>query len=172
MEDRVFSVEIRAPVQAVWDEITKLGTVQVPMMNTVLETDFTPGSRLRYYSPDRKYVLVIGEVVECSPPHKFAHTYVMTDLGEAPTLVTWELHEIPNGVRVTVTHSQFSAKSAKTHKRVKGGWAFILENLKVLMEQGDVPFKTKFQYGLFGMMMWMLPKRSRADNVETLEKGP
>lgn len=74
LPEHVVSIHIGVPVQRVWDEITKTGRIQRALYNTVLESDLQPGSPLRYYSPDRKRVFVVGEVVEVDPPRKFAHT--------------------------------------------------------------------------------------------------
>ena len=59
--DHVLSIRIDRPVERVWEEITKIGRVQRAFFNTVLESDMVPGHRLRYYSPDRKRVFVVGE---------------------------------------------------------------------------------------------------------------
>ena len=61
-DERVVSITIQAPVERVWDEITKTGTLQPAVYNTVLDCDMTPGSRLRYYSQNKKRVFVVGEV--------------------------------------------------------------------------------------------------------------
>ena len=55
-DERVVSITIQAPVERVWDEITKTGTLQPAVYNTVLDCDMTPGSRLRYYSQNKKRV--------------------------------------------------------------------------------------------------------------------
>ncbi|HSM61898.1 MAG TPA: hypothetical protein VK849_13910, partial [Longimicrobiales bacterium] len=61
LPDHVISIHIAVPVQRVWDEITRTGRIQRALYNTVLESELTPGSRLRYYSPDRKRVFIVGE---------------------------------------------------------------------------------------------------------------
>ena len=70
LTDHVLTIEIRVPRQRVWDEITKLGRIQRAMVNTVLESALVPGAKLRYYSPNRKRVFVVGKVVEVSPPRR------------------------------------------------------------------------------------------------------
>lgn len=70
LPEHVVSIHIDVPVQRVWDEITKTGRIQRALYNTVLESDLQPGSPLRYYSPDRKRVFVVGEVVEVDPPRE------------------------------------------------------------------------------------------------------
>lgn len=165
MQDHVLSIDIMVPRQKVWDEITKLGRVQRALMNTVLETALAPGARLRYYSPDKKRVFIVGKVVEVSPPSKFSHTYMFITRPETPSLVTWELKEIPGGCRVTLTHSGWTDQ-VKTHKAVVGGWRQILDVLKTELETGDIAFKTKVLYGMMNAFMFMMPKATTVVEVE------
>lgn len=170
LEDHVLSIVIEAPVETVWNEITKTGSVQRAMYNTVLETDLKPGSRLRYYSPDRKRVFIIGEVVEVVPPRRFSHTYVMTQFPEPPTLVTWELEQVPKGCRLTLTHSGWTTAHPRAGK-VAAGWTQILGLLKDQIETGKLPLATRLMYGMMGAMMWALPARTKAENVGELERS-
>lgn len=165
MQDHVVSIEIKVPRQRVWDEITKLGRVQRAVMNTLLESALVPGAKLRYYSPDKKRVFVVGKVVEVLPPRRFSHTYMFTTRPETPSLVTWELEEIAGGCRVTVTHSGWTDQ-VKTHKGVGGGWRQILAVLKAELETGDISFKTKLLYGMMGAFMFMMPQTTKTAEVE------
>jgi uncharacterized protein YndB with AHSA1/START domain len=160
LPDHVVSIHIGVPLQRVWDEITKTGRIQRALYNTVLETDLKPGSRLRYYSPDKKRVFIVGEVVEVDPPRKFSHTYRFTTRLEPPTLVTWELVEEGGGCRVTVTHSGWSSEH-KTPEKVAAGWREILGLLKQELETGDLPFKTKVLYRVMGWFLFMMPKTTK-----------
>lgn len=165
LQDRVLSIVINVPRQRVWDEITKTGRIQRAVMNTVLESSLAKGSKLRYYSPDRKRVFVVGEVMEISPPRRLVHTYMFTFRPEEPTLVTWELEEVPGGCRVTLTHAGFTTQTV-THKGVVKGWRDILDLLKIELETGDIPAKTKLMYWVMGMTMFMMPKTTRVAEVE------
>lgn len=165
LDDHVLSIEIDVPRQRVWDEITKTGDIQRALYNTVLQTDLAPGSKLRYYSPNMKRVFIVGEVVEVSPPHKFSHTYRFTQSSEPPTLVTWELEEVPGGCRVVLTHSGWT-EAHKNYKRVSSGWQQILGLLKTELETGDIPLKTKLMYGMMGAFMFMMPKSTRVEEVD------
>ena len=162
----VVSIDIHVPVETVWNEITKTGGIQRALYNTVMETALRPGARLRYYSPDKKRVFVVGEVIEVDPPRVFKHTYHFTMNGfEPPTTVTWELQQIANGTRVTVTHEGFTPAHKKVDKQV-AGWKEILGLLKHELETGNVPFKTRMIYGMMDMTMWMLPKSTKVEEVE------
>jgi uncharacterized protein YndB with AHSA1/START domain len=164
LPDQVLSIDIGVPVERVWREITKTGTIQRAVNNTVLESSLTPGSKLRYYSPSKKRVFVVGEVVEVAPPRRFSHTWKFTMSPDDPTLVTWELAAIPGGCRVTLTHSRWTDR-AKSYKSVGKTWAEILRVLKVELESGDIPFKTKLLYRVFGALEFMLPKSTTIEHV-------
>jgi len=165
LTDAVFSIDIRAPRQRVWEEITRLGSVSDILFHTILESELTPGAKLRYWSPDKKNIWIVGTVMEVTPPSRFVHTYRFTDItDESETVVTWELTEAPDGTRVTLTHSGFTDQ-AKTHKKVSGGWVTILDLLKVVAEGGRLGFKWKAMYWMMDSFGWMMPKSTRADEV-------
>ena len=163
-DSHVTSIEIAAPIERVWAEITKTGRVQRPLYNTVLETDLRPGSPVKYYSPDGKRIFVIGRVVEVDPPRKLSHTYMFTTKDEPATLVTWELEASPAGCRVTVTHSGFT-EAHKAPRKTAAGWKEILALLKSEIETGRIPLKTRVMYAAMDRMMFMMPKSTLAENA-------
>jgi uncharacterized protein YndB with AHSA1/START domain len=164
LKDHVFTIDIDVPRQRVWDEITKTGRIQLAMHNTVLESRLSPGSKLRYYSPSRKRVFVVGEIVDVTPPKRFSHTFKFTMNAEEPSLVTWELEETPSGCRVTLIHAGWT-NQVKTHKGVVGGWREILNILKQELETGDIPLKVKVTYRVMGALMFLLPRSTKVDEV-------
>jgi uncharacterized protein YndB with AHSA1/START domain len=165
LEDAVFSIEIRAPRQRVWNEITRIGSVSDILFHTILESELTPGAKLRYWSPDRKNIWIVGTVQEVVPPERFVHTYRFTDItDETETLVTWELAEAAGVTRVTLTHSRFTDQ-AKTHKKVTGGWVSILDLLKTVAEERPIGLKWKAMYWMMDRLGWMMPKSTRAGAV-------
>jgi uncharacterized protein YndB with AHSA1/START domain len=169
MEERqVHELEIKAPIADVWAEITKLKHVQKPMFNTILETDFKPGSRLLYRSTDGKRVFILGEVRECVPPRRLVHTFRFTNLGEAPTLVEWTLEERAGATRVTVVHSKF-VDQKKTADSVRTSWPTILGNIKSVVETGNVPLKTRVLHGLMQTLMFLAPKETLRENISELK---
>lgn len=164
LPDKICSIVIQAPVDKVWDEITKTGSLQRPVYNTFLDVDLQPGGRLRYYSPDRKRVFVAGEVLEVDPPRKLRHTYIFTMKPEPVTEVTWELEEVAGGCRVTLTHAGWTdAKDARKHE---AGWNEILGLLKSEIETGQIPFKTRAMYWVQGKFMWAMPGTTRTEHAD------
>lgn len=167
LPDHVISIHIAVPVQRVWDEITKTGRIQRALYNTLLDCDLVPGSRLRYYSPDKKRVFVVGEVVEVEPPVRFSHTYRFTTWKTAtPTLVTWELAEEEGGCRVTVTHSGWTPAHGAQAQKSAAGWREILALLKQELETGTLPLKTLIMYQVMSWFMFMMPKTTKTEYVD------
>jgi len=161
---RVCSIVIDAPVQKVWDEITKTGGIQRPLYNTMLEVELEEGGSLRYYSPDRKRVFVAGRVLEVDPPRRLRHTYIFAMKPGPATEVTWDLEETPRGCRVTVTHAGWpSEKLAQKHE---AGWNEILGLLKSEVETGDIPTRTKIMYRIQGLFMFALPSTTKREYAD------
>lgn len=159
---RSCSIIINVPVQDVWNEITKTGSVQKPLYNTVLDIALEPGGGMRYRSPDGKRVFVAGEVLEVDPPHKLRHTYIFTMKPEPVTEVTWELEEVPEGCRVTISHAGWTVQ--KDQDKHMAGWIEILGLLKSQLETGDIPLKTRIIYRMQSMFMWAMPSSTKSEN--------
>lgn len=161
----VISIDIAAPVDRVWAEITKTGSVQRPLYNTILDSTLEPGSPVRYFSPDRKRIFVIGRIVDIDPPRMFSHTYMFTTKDEPATLVTWELEPSGSGCRVTVTHSGWTEAHSNAEKSA-AGWREILGLLKAEVETGQIPLKTRMMYAMMNSMMFIMPRSTLAANAE------
>ena len=92
---------------------------------------------------------VDGEVTEVDPPHRLVLTYrfrfAEDQEAEGFREVTWDLHAEHGGVtRLTVTHDVTDAPIAAAMIEGSadlgeggGGWAWILSDLKTLLETGD-----------------------------------
>ena len=163
MPDLKFSIDIRVPRQQVWEEITRTGRIQVAMQNTVLESALVPGAKMRYYSPDRKRVFVVGEVIEIIPPRRLSHTFKFAWRSEPPTVVTWELEETPQGCRVTVAHTGWASQPGKG---TVPEWNQMLATLKSQLETGDIPLKVKIMYAIAGKLLFMMPKSTTVEEVQ------
>jgi uncharacterized protein YndB with AHSA1/START domain len=165
MIEKVFTIDIAAPVERVWQEITRTNTRCRPMFGTMLLVKLEPGAPLRYRSMDGKFTFVAGEVVEVQAPTRLVHTFTFPNLPDAPTLVAWELTATTTGTRVTVTHSRFDGET-KTYKAVYGSWPKILGLFKQVIEKGDVGVGTRLQHGLMNAMSFVLPRSLRTEIVE------
>jgi len=169
MAELIQQIEINAPIESVWAEITKLGSVQRPLLNTVLETTFEPGTPIRYRSANGKRTFVVGRIVEVQAPRLLSHTYVMTMFNDPPTLVTWTLEELePGRVRVTLKHAGWQ-EDGKTMDKHGKTWSGILGDLKHQVETGDVSTKTKVSHALMTAFMFAMPAKTKSANVKVPE---
>ena len=93
-------------------------------------------------------VVVDGVVEAADPPRKLVHTYrfLFSDANTAEgfTRVTWEIEKVSAGFsRLTVTHELDGAPimagmvASKFNEQGAGGWAWILSDLKTLLETGS-----------------------------------
>ncbi len=162
----VFSIDINAPIQRVWDEINRPGACPA-MFGTYRHGEMSPGLPHRYSNANGKYSFVLGEVIESAPPKRLIHTFRFTNYPEdEASLVTWDLSEIgPSSTRVQVTHTRFAGET-KTYKSVSKGWPSILKGYKSMLETGSLPMGARVQFAMMNAMCFMLPKRMRTANLD------
>lgn len=137
----VYQLFIKAPPERVWEAITTPEFTTRYYYGCALESDLAVGSALTYMAPDGSGPLIAGEVLEADPPRRLSHTYrslwgPLAD--DAPTRVTWELEAAQNGVtKLTVVHDDFAGETATYKGLAEGGYTWILNNLKTLLETGE-----------------------------------
>jgi uncharacterized protein YndB with AHSA1/START domain len=151
---QVYRVYIKATPQAIWDAIT-LPEWQVKYgYQAPADYDLRPGGAYRglatpamkeFGAPD---VLIDGEVLECDPPQRLVQTwralFYEGTAAEGPTRLTWEITDNGGGMcTLTVTHELENAPATaaivSSHFSTEGGggWAWILSDLKTLLETGS-----------------------------------
>jgi uncharacterized protein YndB with AHSA1/START domain len=149
---QVYQVSIKATPQAIWDAITNPEWTQRYGYRSRAEFDLRPGGAYRSFASDEMKahggpdVVVDGEIVEADPPRKLVQTWrPLWDpemVAEGFTRLTWEIAAGPGGMTtLTVTHEL--DRAPKTAAQVSGkipeaggGWSFILNDLKTLLETG------------------------------------
>lgn len=136
----VHQIIINAPQQRVWDAVTKPEFTSRYYYGCTLKSDLAVGSSFTYHKPNGAPI-VEGQVLLSDPPNRLIHTYhslFPTMKNDAPTKVTWELQSMPGDVtRVTVVHEEFQGETATYQGLQSGGWAWILSNMKTLLETGE-----------------------------------
>jgi uncharacterized protein YndB with AHSA1/START domain len=151
---QVYEVYIKAPPQAIWDAITSPEWTVKYAYRGAVEYELRPGGAYRAHAtaemrsfglPD---VLIDGVVEEADPPRKLVHTYrfLFSDAHKAEgfTRVTWEIEKATaDFCRLTVVHELEGAPimagmvANKFSEEGTGGWAWILSDLKSLLETGS-----------------------------------
>jgi uncharacterized protein YndB with AHSA1/START domain len=148
---QVYRVFIDAKPQAVWDAITRPEWSQQYGYRSINHYDLRPGGRYEgrateeFQAMGMPAVVVDGEIIEVDPPRKLVHTwrFLWDDeiKAEGPTRVTFEIEEVDGVSQLTVTHElenapQTAAQLAGEIEGAGGGWAYVLSDLKSLLETG------------------------------------
>ena len=136
----VHQIIIQAPQEHVWKAITTPEFTARYYYDCTLKTDLTVGSPFTYHKPSGAPI-VEGEVIASDPPNRLVHTYhsLWPPMNkDAPTKVTWELEAMSGNVtKVTVVHEGFEGETATYQGLQSGGWAWILSNMKTVLETGE-----------------------------------
>jgi uncharacterized protein YndB with AHSA1/START domain/DNA-binding transcriptional ArsR family regulator len=137
---QVYTVYIRASREQVWDAITKPEFTRRYFYGSQPHSTWSPGDRLHWTEYGSERDLVDGEVVECDPPRRLVHTWIVeydeSLTEEGPSRVTWELEETNGLTKLTTIHDGFPAGS-RVYENVAGGWPLVLSGLKTLVETGQ-----------------------------------
>jgi uncharacterized protein YndB with AHSA1/START domain len=143
---------IQATPMQIWDALTRPGWTQQYGYRAPAQYEMRPGGAYRAFaSVTMKMrgicgVIIDGEVLEADPPRRLVQTWhVLFDAGtraERETRLTWEIEKGSGGVStLTLTHDLAGAPNTAAlvegrHTAVSGGWAWILSDLKTLLETG------------------------------------
>jgi uncharacterized protein YndB with AHSA1/START domain len=149
----VYQVYIKATPEAIWDAITQPEWTRKYGYRSIAEYDLRPGGSYRglateeFQAMGMPEVVVDGEVIEVDPPRRLVHTWrFLWDEGvkaEGPTTVTFDIKPGDNGVcSLTVTHELENAPVTTAQitgsiEGAGGGWAYVLSDLKTLLETGS-----------------------------------
>jgi uncharacterized protein YndB with AHSA1/START domain len=151
---QVYEVYIKATPHAIWDAITSPEWTVKYGYKGAVEFDLRPGGTyLARSSPELQAfglpeIAIDGVVEEADPPRKLVHTYrfLFSDemKAEGFTRVTWEIEKVAAGFsRLTVIHELEGAPimadmvAKKFSEDGGGGWAWILSDLKSVLETGS-----------------------------------
>ena len=150
---QVYEVYIRATPEAIWEAITSPEWTVKYGYKGAVEYELRPGGAYRACSPPEMQAMGIpeiaidGEVIEADAPHRLVHTYRFLFSPEMKaegfTRITWEIERAASGFsRLTVTHELEGAPimagmvASPFSEMGTGGWAWILSDLKSLLETG------------------------------------
>ena len=160
----VFRVVINGSLDAVWRELTKQDEAQAAVFNCWLHAQaLAPGKKLQMRTGSGKYVMVVGEITDFTPPTRFAHTFRFTQYDDPECEVIYELKQLADGVECTLTVDRIPAGS-KTAKDMQGGGTMIVNTLKSVVETGRPSLGTRLMYLAFKYMEFVLPKKAAVKN--------
>lgn len=142
---------IDAPIETVWATLVATDKPLPFFFGAICDTrnGLEPGAKMRMVHPNGKIAMVVGDVLTFEPPHRYAHTFQMTNIDEPPCVVTYELETKDGGTEFSLIITEAVAGS-KLHKEMVGAQGFIAKNLKAIAETGKPAFSGR-------MVMLMAP---------------
>lgn len=137
-EQRITQViYLKAPVAQVWEALTNPDVTVKYWGGTRIESDWRPGSRIRYVRGGE----VVDEhtIIAIEPPVRLVHTFEPL-FGEfrheQPSQVSIELQEAGEVTRLALVHDHFQPDS-KVFRACSEGWPMILGGLKAMLESEE-----------------------------------
>jgi uncharacterized protein YndB with AHSA1/START domain len=141
----VYTIYIASTPAKVWEALTTAELSRKYFFGNAVEVELKVGGAFIVRTPDGS-LHIGGEVFECDPPRKLTVTFnvnwpgLIEKLG--PTLVSYEIEQAGNAVRLTMTESHDRPLSDDILSGGRQGWPAILSSLKSLLETG-VPLTVK-----------------------------
>jgi uncharacterized protein YndB with AHSA1/START domain len=140
--EKVYEIYIKTTPQRLWQAITDPALRAKYSFGVAVESDWTPGSRHHARTTNATVSpgieIADGENLEVDPPCRLVQTFraLWSDAvkAEGYSRVTWEIEQIGDSCRLTVTHDQLRAGA---NPELYGGWPMILSGLKTLLETGE-----------------------------------
>jgi uncharacterized protein YndB with AHSA1/START domain len=135
----VYTIYIASTPEKVWQALTSAAFSTQYFSGLAVELEQRIGGAFAVRLPDGS-LHIGGEVIECDPPHKLIVTWnvnwpaLVEKLG--PTLVTYEIEQAGDAVRLTLTQSHDRPISDDILSGGRAGWPAILSSMKSLLETG------------------------------------
>ena len=132
-----YQTTIKAPVEKVWEALTKPEIVKQYFFGSDQKTSWKVGSPILWTGEYEGTSYVDkGTVLEFIPNKKLAFSYLsswsaMEDKLENYLLVTYEVSPVTGGTALTITQTNYDEEKAK---HSEGNWAVVIDGLKKLVE--------------------------------------
>jgi len=138
--EKVFEIYIKTTPERLWEAITNPEIRAKYNFGAGGNSDWKPGSRLEMVAPKAGGLLLgEGEVLEADPPRRLVHTmralWSEEVKSEGFSRVTWEIQQIADSCRLTLTHDQLREGA---NDQLYGGWPMVLSGLKTWLETGEL----------------------------------
>lgn len=130
---REVTVDIHAAPERVWQAITDPTLTREYFYGTDIMSDWKVGSR--WTSESDGNVSLEGKILEIDPPRRLVQTFNVRDddpaASDEESTVSWELTPEADMTRVHLVHG---GQGEATLAYSDGGWEYILEGMKDLLE--------------------------------------
>jgi uncharacterized protein YndB with AHSA1/START domain len=136
--EKVFEIYIKTTPERLWEAITEPELRSQYSFGVGVESDWTNGSRYEARHAGAGISIAEGENLEVDPPRRLVQSFTALwsdDVKqEGTSRVTWEIEQVEDSCRLTVTHDQLPEGA---NDELYGGWPMILSGLKTLLETGE-----------------------------------
>jgi uncharacterized protein YndB with AHSA1/START domain len=135
----VYTIYIGSTPEKVWEALTSAEFSRKYFFGNSVEIEQRVGGAYIVRTPDGA-LHISGEVVACDPPKKLTVTFnvnwpaLIEKLG--PTLVTYEIEQAGEAVKLTMSESHDRPLSDDILSGGRQGWPAILSSLKSVLETG------------------------------------
>ncbi|ANW05291.1 ATPase [Bradyrhizobium icense] len=136
----VYTIYIASTPEKVWEALTQAEFSRQYFSGHAVEVDLRVGGAFIMRTPDGA-LHISGEVIECEPLKRLTVTFnvnwpaLLEKLG--PTLVTYEIEQVGDAVKLTMLQSHDREISDDILSGGRTGWPAILSSLKSLLETGN-----------------------------------
>ncbi|MBH5398449.1 SRPBCC family protein [Bradyrhizobium sp. CNPSo 4010] len=138
----VYTIYIASTPEKVWEALTSAEFSKQYFFGNTVEVEPRLGGAFTVRTPDGG-LHISGEVLAYDPPRKLSVTFnvnwpeLIEKLG--PTLVTYEIEQVGDAVRLTMSEGHDRPLSDDILEGGRTGWPVILSGLKSLLETGKAP---------------------------------
>jgi uncharacterized protein YndB with AHSA1/START domain len=136
--EKVFEIYIRTTPEQLWHAITDPEMRRRYSFGVGTESEWTNGSPYKAVHSGAGVEIADGENLEVDPPNRLVQSFnaLWSDdvKAEGTSRVTWEIEQVEDSCRLTVTHDQLRDGA---NGEIYGGWPMILSGLKTLLETGE-----------------------------------
>ncbi|TAI63362.1 SRPBCC family protein [Bradyrhizobium sp. Leo170] len=136
----VYTIYIASTPEKVWEALTSAEFSRKYFSGNAVEVDLRVGGAFMVRTPDGA-PHITGEAIACEPARKLTVTFnvnwpaLVEKLG--PTLVTYEIEQAGDAVKLTLLQSHDRPLSDDILSGGRAGWPAILSSLKSLLETGN-----------------------------------
>ena len=134
-----YTIYIASTPEKVWQALTTAEFSRKYFFGNAVEVEQRVGGAYTVRTPDGA-LHISGEVIECARPNRLTVTFnvnwpmLIEKLG--PTLVTYEIEQVGEAVRLTMSEAHDRPLSDDILEGGRQGWPAILSSLKSLLETG------------------------------------
>jgi uncharacterized protein YndB with AHSA1/START domain len=136
--EKVFEIYIKTTPERLWAAITDSELRAKYNFGVGVKSDWTAGSSYEGFHQSAPGPLVEGENLEVEAPHRLVQSFRALwsedAKAEGTSRVTWEIEQVEDSCRLTVTHDQMREGA---NAELYGGWPMILSGLKTVLETGE-----------------------------------